>query len=569
MDDIYHKVLKLFNSNNVSRAEILAKRSLKKNDDKRLYYILAMIYFQKNLFSKSLIYINHFLKFSINNVDGLIVKTHILMKLGRYEETLKILFKIKDVDNRKSDILMTIGLCFLKIGDKKTAIKNFKESIKTENTKKNLTNIFNIFYQDSLLIESVIVLSRYKDFNNDLDFIIKYCKILLDLGKTKKALRKLHFAEKKFKGNIQVLNQLALTNLSSGNIVEAKKKFKNVIDIDPYNGLANNYLTRMDFKLEITQIQKLEKYFKNNEKNLNLMHISSALSNHYKKEKKIEKSVFFLNFSNKYYRKYLIDNFKWNLPQESRTLENIKKLYENIIFKKIKFICNTNIKPIFIVGLPRSGSTLLESIICRSTQIEQFGELTELNIAFKENILNKIKKDSDIKNIDTGSLNRVINGYSRKFNSVDSFFTDKLPLNFMYMGFINLFFPRSKIILCERNKNDNLLSIYESFFTKDNYAFSYSIEDLKKYYEMYMNHINFWKRNKTNFLSIKYENLIKTTEATVKKIFNFLEIIYSRDLLNFQNNKSNVLTASNYQVRQKINDKSIGKSKSYESLLDL
>ena len=69
---------------------------------------------------------------------------------------------------------------------------------------------------------------------------------------------------------------------------------------------------------------------------------------------------------------------------------------------------------------------------------------------------------------------------------------------------------------------------------------------------MYINHINFWKKNKTNFLSIKYENLIKTTEATVKKIFNFLEIIYSRDLLNFQNNKSNVLTASNYQVRQKI-----------------
>ena len=246
----------------------------------------------------------------------------------------------------------------------------------------------------------------------------------------------------------------------------------------------------------------------------------------------------------------------------------MKRIYENISNNKIEFIPDQRIRPIFIVGLPRSGTTLIESIICQSNKVRRFGELPDFNIAFKKYFLERIKKKSDINYIESDSANKVINSYSNKFKSIDSYFTDKLPLNFMYIGLLEKFFPKSKIILCQRDKNDNLLSIYETFFTDNNYAFSYSTEDLKQYYMLYIEQINFWKKNKAKFCEIKYEDLVRNSESSIKNVCNFLDLTYTNELLDFHNKKNSVLTASNYQVRQKIYQNSVGKFNYYKDLLN-
>ena len=147
--------------------------------------------------------------------------------------------------------------------------------------------------------------------------------------------------------------------------------------------------------------------------------------------------------------------------------------------------------------------------------------------------------------------------------------TDKLPINFLHIGFIKLILPKSKIIHCYRNSKDNCLSIFKNQFSGGKIKFAYDMNEIVAYYNVYDDLMQYWANLLPNFIyNIKYENLISNTKFEIKNLLSNCDLNWSNDCLNFHNNERSVKSASDTQVRSKIYTSSVDSWKNYEKYLN-
>ena len=219
---------------------------------------------------------------------------------------------------------------------------------------------------------------------------------------------------------------------------------------------------------------------------------------------------------------------KYNNREEVNLLKDIKKKFSENNFKGLSGSNENNV--IFILGLPRSGTSLVEQIVSSHKKVFGGGELPILPHLIKKNLLNKENhfKDNFSEIIkDTKTLEIFKKDYLKfikNFNYSEKYITDKAPLNFRWIGIINLIFPKSKIIHCLRDPKDNCLSMFKNLF-EGGLNFTYSQEDLVEYFNHYQELMNFWKlHNSDMILDIKYENLISNNEDEIKKDYQILWI---------------------------------------------
>ena len=156
---------------------------------------------------------------------------------------------------------------------------------------------------------------------------------------------------------------------------------------------------------------------------------------------------------------------------------------------------HNNFNPIFIVGMPRSGTTLVEQIISNHSKVYGGDEL--------EYIPNLINKHFDLKNLkisndDVSKFKEIAENYNMKIEKISQNAertTDKLPINFLFIGFIRLIFPNAKIINCIRNPKDNIFSIFKNHFPGGKVNFAYDINDIVEYYKLYADLMKYWNLN--------------------------------------------------------------------------
>ena len=186
-----------------------------------------------------------------------------------------------------------------------------------------------------------------------------------------------------------------------------------------------------------------------------------------------------------------------------------------------------------------------------------------------DNFFNVTKDDINLKNINEVDYEILGNDYLynlKRFEQGNKIITDKAPLNFRWVGFLKLMLPDCKIIHCNRNKNDNFLSLYINAFESD-MSWVYSEDNIKLYYTLYQDLMNFWQEKMPNFIyDCNYENLIENTETKVKDMLKFCDLEWDENCLNFEKNKKPIYTASINQVRKGIYKTSKDKWKKYEDL---
>ncbi|MBG07265.1 MAG: hypothetical protein CME68_00765 [Halobacteriovoraceae bacterium] len=241
--------------------------------------------------------------------------------------------------------------------------------------------------------------------------------------------------------------------------------------------------------------------------------------------------------------------------------------------KKIK-----DINPIFIIGLPRSGSTLVESILTSSPQkIPSLGENHVINTSILEEIGPKIYKNDfniDYFNFELNLENiykHVVNKYSQFYKNShkkNQRFIDKSLENFFNIEVIIELFPNAKFLHTFRNTSDSIISIYQSMLP--DLSWTHRIDDILEYVNNYLNIINYFKIKYPNFiLDIKLENLTKDSEKITKEIFEFCDLTWDIKILNFYKRKDLFSkTLSFNQIRSKVRNYNVNKYKAYYSLLD-
>ena len=337
--------------------------------------------------------------------------------------------------------------------------------------------------------------------------------------------------------------------------------YKNISNLVAYTGNKENKLNREHID-----------YFKEMLKQDNLLIddkvlIYHAFFNNYKNQKIFDEAGKHLVNGNDL--QYSLKPF--DIKNETLIFEKIKSLF--VEKKKIKFEDTLENIPIFICGMPRSGTTLCEQILSSHSEVDGAGELNFLvEASGLDNIITP--SDQGLKNLEdlVGDEKIALKAREKYLKSVTAlnknnlkYICDKMPHNFVLIGLVKLILPEAKIIYCKRNPIDNCFSLYSHKFTELSHQYSYNQKILAKYYKLHVSLMDVWiKTYGDSIFVLDNEELVNNQEKISKQLVDFCNLEWEDQCLEFHKSKRQVRTASIEQVRQPINKRSIGAWKKYE-----
>jgi len=260
--------------------------------------------------------------------------------------------------------------------------------------------------------------------------------------------------------------------------------------------------------------------------------------------------------------------------QYSNQNAELKSFFTAEFFLRQKENGNDSDAPIFVVGLPRSGSTLVEQILTSHSLVDATMELTEVTSIARE--LNGSSQSGDKKYPRTmADLNaNKVRGFAQRYldyiqplRQQGLYFVDKAPSNFHHIGLIKTLFPNARIIDIRRNPMASGWSVYRHFFA-DSFMFSYDLETIGKYYNDYIELMDHWHTVLPGqILTINYEDLVNDLPTTVNTMLQYCGLAFEDACHNFHLNKRAVATPSSEQVRQPLYAGAIDHWKNYEEFL--
>jgi len=440
------------------------------------------------------------------------------------------------------------------------------ESFQNEEAKELLTNLklpkdSFLYFQKEILFSKIFI--NQKEYKLAEDVLLRLRKLFSKEKILFLNLSDLYFKNKELEKGILILKEgiknfpkfiplrfnLGIMYRNIGLIESSIKTHLEILLDDPFN--SNSYYelsTMYNFSNHNEQLKTLLNIEIGNLSPKEKIYFCYSKSNVYHNNKDYKKSAYYLKIAN--------DEKLKIQPSDKQ-----RKLNTGEYFRNLKIDQNLNLEKVkdsnqylFIVGMPRCGSTLLESILSLNPEVKDLGEASFLE--------ESLQKSDDL--LEVGKL------YKEKVmlvNSKQKIFTDKNLFNFLYCPIIYKFFPNAKIIHCIRNPLDNILSIYRTNFL--NQSFSSSLNDIS---DLYLYHLKLMKEYKSKFGSIIYsydhEQVVRNPKETIQDLINWLDWEWNEKYLSPQKSKRSVFTASSAQVRKKINPNSSGCWKKYEDLLE-
>lgn len=263
---------------------------------------------------------------------------------------------------------------------------------------------------------------------------------------------------------------------------------------------------------------------------------------------------------------------KYDIAVDLETFEKLRSTFTTEALDRMGQGFATE-EPIFILGLPRTGSTLLERILSSHSGVYAAGELHHLDAAMMEEIrkLGPIANRSElIAKSAQADMTAIGRGYlerTRPFTGHTPRFIDKRPLNYLSLGIIHSALPNAKIIHVRRTPLDACFAIYKFLFG-DAYAWSYKLDEIGQYYVGYRRLMDHWRTViPGKIIDVKYEDLVLDLESESRRLLEKVGLEWEAACLAFHENAAATMTGSAVQVRQKIYTSSVGRWRDYEAQL--
>lgn len=259
--------------------------------------------------------------------------------------------------------------------------------------------------------------------------------------------------------------------------------------------------------------------------------------------------------------------FEYDIKDDIKKFNDIKSIFSKEYFEKNKNVGFKDESMIFIIGMPRSGTSLVDQILSSHKLIEGVGELDTM-----KHIINSREYPYNFENYSGHIFEELGYNFIQAINTIgvkEPKIIDKMPDNFRLLGVLQLLLPRSKIIHCKRNPIDTCLSIYTNHFNGIQ-NFSYDQVELGTYYKLYQDLMEHWKQvmpYPENFIEVQYEDVVADQEGQSRRLLDFLGMPWDDKCLEFYKTERSVKTASADQVRKPIYTSSVEKWKQYEELL--
>lgn len=338
----------------------------------------------------------------------------------------------------------------------------------------------------------------------------------------------------------------------SGRPEEAIPMYEKAIELRPeYAEAHRNLSTVKTYQPDDEQINLMEQLIRHPDLwESQRIQLSFALAKAYEDLGEFDKSFNRLKIGNDLRR----DQLNYDIEKDRQLFTRLRQGFETRQPGPV-LTSGPGIHPIFIVGMPRSGTTLVEQILSTHSRVHGAGELDTINHLVSPIPLEVLRPDGDPIAFQNG-VDTIRDGYLRRlaeFKVPERIITDKMPLNFRWLGFILFAFPDARIVHLTRDPIATCWSNYKHYFSKKGNSFAYDLNHLAEFYAIYQELTAFWRnRFPDNILDLCYEDLTVNTEAEIRSLLSFCGLEWEEECLAFHRTDRAVKTASAGQVRKEI-----------------
>jgi tetratricopeptide (TPR) repeat protein len=526
------------------------------------------LFFEKKI-DLSMNKINKVIKKNKNNYLPYNYRGIILLDLKNYRDAISDFKKTLLLNPNFTDAYCNLGIGYKSLGNYEKAIESYKLAYKLNNNfLEAKLNLGGLYYELGKYREAIAEYRDVLDKNKNIehahqliaDALIKEIKHDVATDHHIKAI------------SINPKNPINFFLLGADYIYTGDKNlaaenFKKALILDPkycaaYYGLSKVQKISLSDPV-VQQIKKLliDKTVLSSDK----VYLNFTMAKIHESNDDDEQFFEYLTIGNKLRNQ----ESKFDIGKTKNQITIIKNIFKNKIFKNKKLIEQFKEKieicPIFIVGMPRSGTSLIEQILSNNDIVFGAGELDTIH----EFLLKLVSSESsEIQLID--GLNVLKKNYLERLEYITDkkIIIDKLPLNFYWIGFIKTIFPNAKIIHIKRDPIAINFSIYKNLFEEGAIEFSYDEDDIINFYKFYEELMQFWNEiYSEEILNIDYDLLVNNPAIEAKKIFKFTNVDFNSNYLKIENNSRAVTTASDLQIRNKIYKGSSENWKKYKKYL--
>jgi len=347
-----------------------------------------------------------------------------------------------------------------------------------------------------------------------------------------------------------------------GRMDEAVECFEKALDIDPNFTATHLHLAMSDYFLtKPDEVRKMEELYSKGALSDNQhSNLAFALARTFDGQKKFDKAFQYYSLGNRE-RRYAK---RFSIELEENSFEKLERTMNREYLERYSISKERKPTPIFIVGMLRSGTSLIEQILSSHPDVHGGGELLILPNLCEPliSVLSRVEAE-DYRDLGIHYLLQL-----KRISDSATFITDKLPHNFKFIGFIKMALPEAKIIHCQRNALDNCVSIFRNNFFLNDGPFN-DLRKLGKYYRLYENLMAHWRCVAPESIhEVAYEDLVSDTESEVRNLLTYCGLPFDLACLEFYKNPRPVSTVSHLQIRRPIYRDSVASWKRYEQHLN-
>ncbi len=461
-----------------------------------------------------------------------------LRGLGSFGEAVASYKRAIAIDSGFADTYNNLGGLLMELDDLDDAVTNFKKAIEFD--------------------------PNHKDAYNGLG------NALSEQGDIDKAIASYHKAIEIDPRHKDAHNGLGNALSDQGEIDKAVASYRKAIEISPENAEAYRSLSKdknfFEYDDDIRSMESLyaSKVISDEQKK----HLAFGLGKAYEDLGEYEKSFEFIMEATRLNRA----SFDYSISKEQELFNNIKEIFSLEFFADRKATGYPDQTPIFILGMPRSGTSLVEQILASHPNIFGAGELRDLFYLTRK--ICTTDPSREFPNCIIGLESEVFEELGKEYiagvrnlSKSAKNITDKMPHNFLRIGFIRAILPKAKIIHLTRDPMDNCLSIFKNYFP---YYHKYSCDmaELGQYYNLYLDLMKHWRDTLPGFIyDLSYERLVAEPENLIRQLLDYCNLPWDDACLDFHKTRRIVGTASNAQVRRPIYKSSVQLWKRYEKQL--
>jgi tetratricopeptide (TPR) repeat protein len=491
-------------------------------------------------------------------------------ELGRLDDAVVSLQQALANKPNYADAYYNLGIVFKEMGRLDDAVASYQQAVSINPelvmAHNNLGNLLHALgrmdeavscYQAVLAIDPDVVETHYNIGN-----------AFKDLGRLDEAIT--HF-QKALAGNPHhgdAWNNLGNARQALGRLDEAVDSFRRAVAAKPELAEAHRQLANIrKFSESDNDVTAMENALgRAGGSDEQRMHLAFGLGKAHDDLGQFDKAFEYFSSANALKRA----TFDFSNDNVEAHFNNLKSLFTKDLFDQFHGAGSSDDTPVFILGMPRSGTSLFEQILAGHPQIHGAGELYDLQRVINGNFgpIGDAAFADNITQADIGRFSNSGDEYARAIRSGaigERFITDKMPNNFQLIGMIKLMLPNAKIIHCRRDPLDTCLSIFKTLFTANGHFYAYDQSELGRYYGLYLDLMDHWRDVLPGFIfDVQYEDMIADQETQTRTILQYCGLDWNDSCLDFHKLDRPVYTASAAQVRRPIYKDAVQSSKHYE-----